>query len=171
MKREKQKVLVNISETQMTTALADYARADAEMERINTELDEQFTELRRQVADRLQELSDTRSASLEVVQAFAMENRESLFAKKKSMETAHGVIGFRTGTPKLKTLPKFTWAAVTMLLKEFLPGHVRVVTEPAKDKLLADRDDRNVYTCFAKCGIEVVQDETFYVELKKEETN
>lgn len=53
---------------------------------------------------------------------------------------AHGVIGFRTGTPKLKTLKGFTWASALQLVKEFLPGYVRQTEEIAKDKLLADRD-------------------------------
>ena len=85
------------------------------------------------------------------------------------METVHGTLGFRTGTPKLKTLKGFTWGAVTNLLTEFLPGYVRTVVEPAKDKLLADRDDEQTAALFPKVGITVVQDETFYVEPKKEE--
>ena len=85
------------------------------------------------------------------------------------MESVHGVIGFRTGTPKLKTLKGFTWGAVTNLLKEFLPAYVRVTEEPAKDKLLADRDNEEVSGMFTRVGIAVAQDETFYVEPKKEE--
>jgi phage host-nuclease inhibitor protein Gam len=88
--------------------------------------------------------------------------------KKKSLESVHGVIGFRTGTPKLKTLKGFTWGAVTNLLKEFLPKYVRTTEDPAKDKLLADKDDREVSDLFGKVGIAVVQDETFFIDLKKE---
>jgi phage host-nuclease inhibitor protein Gam len=85
------------------------------------------------------------------------------------MEMVHGVIGFRTGTPKLKTLKGFTWGAVTNLLKEFLPSYVRVSEEPAKDRLLADREVPETASLFPKVGIFVDQDETFYVEPKKEE--
>ena len=93
---------------------------------------------------------------------------------------AHGVIGFRTGTPKLKTLKGFTWASALQLVKEFLPSYVRKTEDVAKDKLLADRDmevkvkdgeDKvKLSHEMARCGIQVVQDETFYVEPKKEET-
>ena len=63
--------------------------------------------------------------------------------------------------------------------------YIRQSEEIAKDKLLADReleevvvydtptgDPREVTMCeaMAVCGIQVVQDETFYVEPKKEET-
>ena len=104
-----------------------------------------------------------------MVQAYSLENRERLFSKKKSMEGTHGVYGFRTGTPRLKTLRGFTWAAVLNLIKEFLPGYVRVKEEPAKDLLLADREIPEVAAEFEKCGIEVVQDESFFIDLKKEE--
>ena len=46
---------------------------------------------------------------------------------------------------------------------------LRTVVEPAKDKLLADRDNEEVQAMLPKVGISVVQDETFYVESKKEE--
>ena len=84
------------------------------------------------------------------------------------MESAHGVFGFRTGTPKLKNLKGFTWAAVTNLCKELLPAYIRTTEELAKDKLLADRDVQEVAEFFPKIGVQVVQDETFYLEPKKE---
>lgn len=83
---------------------------------------------------------------------------------------AHGTIGFRTGTPKLKTLKGFTWASALNLVKEFLPDFIRKTEEVAKDRLLADRDVDGMNEKMAKCGIVVAQDETFYVEPKQEES-
>lgn len=90
--------------------------------------------------DGLAELSDVKDGAFEIMQAYAVENKEELFARKKSVESAHGVFGFRTGTPKLKNLKGFTWAAVTNLCKELLPSYIRTSEELAKDKLLADRE-------------------------------
>ena len=70
---------------------------------------------------------------------------------------------------KVKTLKGFTWASALQLVKEFLPTYLRQTEEIAKDKLLADRDVEDMQPQMAKCGIQVVQDETFYVEPKKEE--
>lgn len=85
------------------------------------------------------------------------------------METTHGILGFRTGTPKLKTRKGFTWAAVLELLKEFNPAYIRTTDEVAKDKLLADRDNEQMPDLMQKVGVMVDQDETFFVEPKKEE--
>lgn len=168
MAREKKTVHTGVSTEQMETAFGDYAVADAKLQKINATIDVQVTNIREKYADEISRLSDTKEKAFDVMQAFALENKDELFAKKKSLESVHGVIGFRTGTPKLKTLKGFTWGAVTNLLKEFLPAYVRTTEEPAKDKLLADRDDEKTAALFTKVGITVVQDETFYVEPKKE---
>lgn len=167
-KRVKKTVLTNISESQMNEALTAYAKADASIVKINADLDVKFTKLRDEKADELAKLEAEKSEAFDLVQAFALENKETQFSKKKSLELSHGVIGFRIGTPKLKNKKGFTWAAVTNLLKEFLPGYIRTVDEPAKDKLLADRNDEAVAPLLEKVGVEVVQDEAFYIELKKE---
>ena len=79
------------------------------------------------------------------------------------------MLGFRVGTPKLKTKKGFTWPAVTQLLKVFLPDYVRTTEEPAKNLLLDARDDEAVAKLFPEIGVYVDQDETFFVECKKEE--
>lgn len=167
--REKKTVYTGVSQEEMEQAFAEYAKADARQQKIQAEMDVQMTRIREKWQEELSKLQETKDKSFDVMQAFAMENRAELFSKKKSMETVHGVIGFRLGTPKLKNLKGFTWASVTNLLKEFLPTYVRVKEEPDKDKLLADRESEEVFPLFEKVGVAVVQDETFFVEPKKEE--
>lgn len=167
--REKKTVYSGITMEQMEQAFADYAKADARQRKITAEMDVAMTRIREKWQDELQKLTDTKDKAFDILQAFALENRDELFSKKKSLETTHGILGFRTGTPKLKTLKGFTWASVLNMLKEFLPGYVRTVEEPAKDKLLADRDDEETAALFSKVGITVVQDETFFVEPKQED--
>jgi len=169
MAREKKIVRTSVSTEQMESAFAEYARADARTQKINATMDIEMTKIREKYADELGKLSEVKENAFDIMQAFAVENQVDLFSKKKSLETLHGVIGFRTGTPKLKNLKGFTWAAVTKLLLEFLPDYVRTTEEPAKDKLLADRDNAKVADLFPKVGIAVIQDESFYVEPKKEE--
>lgn len=168
MAREKKVIHEGVTREQMETAFSEYAIADARLDKINATIDVQMTNIREKYADEINSLNEKKEKNFDVMQAYAVENKAELFAKKKSMESIHGVIGFRTGTPKLKTLKGFTWGAVTKLLLEYLPGYVRVIEEPAKDKLLADREDEEVSKLFPKVGISVMQDETFYVEPKKE---
>lgn len=167
--REKKTVYSGVKQDEMELAFADYARADARIQKINATMDIEMTRIREKYQDELGKQSELKDKSFDILQAYAMENREELFSKKKSMETTHGTMGFRTGTPKLKTLKGFTWGAVVNLLKEFLPGYVRTSEEANKEKLLADRESEEVTALFPKVGITVVQDEAFFVEPKKEE--
>lgn len=167
--REKKTVYSGITSEQMEQAFADYAKADARQQKITAEMDIQMAKIREKWQDELAKLAETKDNAFDVMQAYAMENRDELFSKRKSLETTHGTIGFRTGTPKLKTLKGFTWNAVVNMLKEFLPGYVRTSEEANKEKLLADRESEEVVALFPKVGITVVQDEMFFVEPKKEE--
>lgn len=168
MARTKKTVVSGISREQAEQAFAEFAAADAKVNNLTSKMDIEMTRIREKYADQLAELSDVKEKNFEVMQAFATEHKDELFAKKKSLESAHGVFGFRTGTPKLKNLKGFTWAAVTNLAKELLPGYIRTSEELAKDKLLADRELPEVAAIMPKIGVQVVQDETFYVEPKKE---
>lgn len=167
-KREKKIVISGITREAMEDAFGRYATADAEVQCINAAMDKEFVAIREQYADRLAELEDEKRDAFAVMQVFATEQREALFTKRRSLETTHGIIGFRTGTPKLKTRRGFTWAAVLELVREFLPSYIRTSEEVAKDKLLADRENEQLQPLMQKCGIDVVQEESFYVEPKKE---
>ena len=169
MARQKKTIITGVTREQMEEAFGQYATADAEVQSINADMDRQFVAIREQHAERLAELEQQKTAAFEKMQVFATENREDLFSKRRSLETTHGTIGFRIGMPKIKLKRNFTWAAVLELLKEFGKDYIRIVEEPARDKFLADRDMEECQQVMDKCGVYVAQDETFYVEPKKEE--
>ena len=175
-------IVTGVTRESADEAFAVYAKADAQSAKITADIELQCAKIREKYASKLAELEGEKEKAFDTLQAYALENQTELFSKKKSLEMAHGVIGFRTGTPKLKTLKGFTWASALQLVKEFLPDYVRQTEELAKDKMLADREamvttdedplgtGKPMTEMMAKCGIQVVQDETFYVEPKREET-
>lgn len=187
MGRQKKTIISGVTRESADEAFATYAKSDAQIQKINAEIELQCAKIREKYADRLSVLCSEKENAFDVLQSFATEHQAELFTKKKSLDMAHGTIGFRTGTPKLKTLKGFTWASALQLAKKFLPAtYIRQTEDIAKDRLLADRDleDVAVYDtatgdprdvpmkeAMAVCGIQVVQDETFYVEPKKEEAS
>ena len=159
---------------------SQYAKADASINKIQADVELQCARIREKWQERLTSLMEERSESFDVLAGYAAEHPE-LFTRRKSLEMVHGTIGFRTGTPKLKTLKGFTWASALELVKRILPGYIRDRDpEIAKDKLLADREldsivlntaTRDVVSmqdALKGCGLQVVQEETFYVEAKGE---
>jgi phage host-nuclease inhibitor protein Gam len=169
MKREKKIIKSGISAADFEQQLSIYAAANAEANKIKASMDVQFVAIRERYKDKLEALEQQSREAFDLIQQWAVEHRDTLFRTRRSMEHTHGILGFRTGTPKLKTLKGFTWSAVLQLLKEFLPDFVRTTEEPAKDLLIAQRDNEDVNRRFPQCGIQVVQDESFFIELKTEE--
>lgn len=168
-KRVKKTIITGVSKDAAEEAFAVYAKADAERAKITADIELQCARYREKHQERLSQLQTIQDEAFETLQSYATENQAELFSKKKSLDMVHGTIGLRTGTPKLKTLKGFTWASALQLVKEFLPGHIRTAEEIAKDKLLADREDETVAANLSRCGIMVTQDETFFVEPKKED--
>lgn len=185
MARQKKTIITGVTRESADEAFATYAKSEAQIQKINAEIELQCAKIREKYADRLSVLGAEKENAFDVLQSFATEHQSELFTKKKSLDMAHGTIGFRTGTPKLKTLKGFTWASALQLAKKFLPAtYIRQTEDIAKDRLLADREleEVEVYDtptgdprtasmqeAMAAVGIQVVQDETFYVEPKKEE--
>lgn len=180
-KRQKKTIISGVSKEAAEEAFATYAKADAERAKITAEIELKCAQIREKHQDRLSQLQATQEEAFDTLQAYATENQPELFSKKKSLEMVHGTIGFRTGTPKLKTLKGFTWASALHLVKEFLPTFIRITEEIDKSRLLSERDSEALKLgelpgegvplreVMAKCGISVVQDETFFVEPKKED--
>ncbi len=163
-KRKKTTVITGVSREQANQAFGTFALATAQIDAINANIDEQCAAIRDEHTAQLTQLTAEKEQCFEVLKAFATENKAQLFAAKKSLDMPHGVIGFRTGTPKLKTLKGYTWAAALQLVKQLLPSYVRLSEEIAKDKLLADRNTQLLQSMLQQCGMQVVQDETFYVD-------
>lgn len=166
--RQKQTVKTNITAEQLRDALGAYAAADKKISKINADLDIKITAMREQRAAELAALNNEKNAAFATVQTYAVENKELRFKKRKSKEFAHGVYGFRTGTPKLKQKKGYTWKKILNLLQKHLPAYVRTIHEAAKDRILADRNTPEVAEHLAAVGIEVIQEESFFIELKKE---
>lgn len=168
MARKKKEIISGITRDEMEKAMHDYTTADAAQRALTAEMDGKLSEIREQYAERLQELDVEKDEAFNRCQAFATENREELFSKRKSMETTHGTLGFRIGTPALKPGKGMTWAGVLELLKLKGKNYIRTVEEIAKDKILAERDSDECKVVMDACHISVVQKETFYVEPKTE---
>ena len=165
--RQKKKVLSGITTEAAEQAFAEYSKAVSSIKKIEAEIELKCTKIREAYSEQLDTHRETKNEGFEVLQAYANENKKQ-FEKKKSVELAHGIIGFRTGTHKLEKLKGFTWDAVKELVKKHLPDYIRTKEEINKEGLIAERGNKEVNKQFSKCGIEVGQDETFYVEPKEE---
>ena len=169
MEKRKTKVLqTELTAEEAEQALGIYAAAHARMASLTSKMDVEITRIREKYQEEMSKLSGIQTESFEKVQHYATINPQ-LFLKKKSIDMTHGTLGFRTSTPALKLITKFTWGSVLTMVKEFMPDYIRTKEEVDKESILAQRDSEVVSANLTKCGMRVVQDETFFIDLKKEE--
>jgi len=131
-------------------------------------LDAEIQAVRDSYETRLGTLTRVLEEKTEAARAWAERNPEE-FGQRKSIDFAHGVIGFRTGTPKLKTVPKWKWDGVLESLRAARWGaaYIRVKEEINKEQLIADIGARVLSEAdLRKAGAQVVREESFFVEPK-----
>ncbi len=167
MAREKKKVYSNVSKELAEQAMSIFAQAANRVSSIEAKMNQDLQEVRERYVDDLNKQNEVKDEQVKVLETFAYEQKES-WGKKKSADLVHGTIGFRTGMPKVKFEKGFNGKSVTAILKEQFPDYVRTVYEMDKDKLIANHEEENFETICKKAHIEVVQDETFFVESKQE---
>ena len=161
------KLKTGITAPEFEKAIAGYAIAERREAEINKAMEAEVNELREKYEDELICLAQAKNSAFEIARSYCISNKEALFNRRRSLGTVAGVAGFRLGTPRLKTMPGTTWSKVLDELKEKLPAYIRTAEEPAKDLLLADRNKEEVAPALMQIGIQVVQDELFYIEAKR----
>lgn len=155
---------VGISREEFEKSMAEYAAAERSEQTIKAKMEAEMNKVRAKYAGQLEDLVAFKEVHFNVVEQYAIEHRAELFADKKKVEAAYCTLGFRTGSPKLKLIDGFTWPYVTERCREFLPDYIKTTYDLAKSKLLADRSKEEVSSQFEKVGVQVVQDETFYLD-------
>lgn len=101
-----------------------------------------------------------------LVQAWAEANPQE-FGNRKSIDFPAGKVGFRTGTPKVKTLAGWTFARVLEKLNSLTWGRafVRVKEEIDKESLIAAHSQANLAPGeLREIGVRIDQDEAFFIE-------
>ena len=164
--RNAKKLKTGITEAQYEQAMEKYAEAEMREAEINKAMEAEVNELMEKYEDELICVAQGKNAAFEIVRSYCSNNKEALFARRRSIGTVHAIAGFRLGTPRLKTAAG-NWNKLLELLKQKLPAYIRTSEEPAKDLLLADRHKEAVAPVLMELGVQVVQDELFYIESKK----
>lgn len=151
---------------QFDSTVDEICRLQLERESLVTGRDKKLADIMEEHNPEIERLGEEISAKLLLCEKYATTHRETLFGKIKSATSALATFGFRVGNPTLKLLNrKWKWDDVVAALKS--SGRfecVRTKEEPNKDalKMLSDAD-------LAAVGLRIEQQETFYIEPKRED--
>lgn len=168
MARVKTKVVSNVTLDQAQEASAQFANAATQLSTLEAKMNAEINRVKDKYQDKITDLQESMKEPQEVLKVFASEQQEN-WGKKKSTELLHCVIGFRTGMPKVTKAKGFSWDAVTELAVKLFPHLVRTKSELDKDAVIMLSKEDGFGEVKEKIYIDVVQEETFFVEAKKEE--
>lgn len=135
---------------------------DAELAAVRCKYEAELPSIETEIADRLKLAQDYCDA------------HPDIFPRdRKSIEIVHAIVGYRTGTPKLKLLRGWTWDRCLEMIQQFGFPFARTKLEVDKESILRfaaeETDQERLRTRVLKpIGAQIVQDETFYVEPKIE---
>lgn len=165
--RAKKILITNISHEEAEQAMAAFAQCNTQLKLIESRIEEEKQQIDNKFVGDISRLKESMEEQIKVLQIYGQQYKDSW--KGKSLALVHGKIGFRTGNPKLVKDKKFTWNAVTELLKKAFPDFIRTTHEINKEALIAFRDKKEFEEIKENCYVDVIQDESFYVEANAEE--
>ena len=160
-----------ITREEADALVADIAGCENNRRVIQAKLDKEKLELESKYASEFELIDERVKQDRDALKGWAGQNPQ-LFEKKKSYEFACGTVGFRTGMPALKPLNK-SWNMDKALqaTMQHLPNFI--IGKPVIDSagLIAQREDPDIIAQLPKCGLRIVQQETFYVDPKLADTD
>lgn len=156
----------------LESVFGEYAAVAIETAALKAELEESIRKTRAGYEAAFARLDEQAAALLADVEAWAAGHPEE-FKEKKSLELLHGVIGFRTSTPRV-AIPRGTDEdeLAATLAESGLDCYVRLRRELDKPAILAAVADtapaNEAEAVLAAYGIRVRQSERFFAEVREE---
>lgn len=162
MKRIKQTLITPRTRDEAETIVGQLTELIIAERETKALMDQRVKEIKDEYQAQLVDINERITPLYLRIEAWAEANLES-FGRNKSLAMLHGVIGWRTDTPSLKTRKGWTWDRVLETLGTFSPQFIRTKEEVDKQAILAAREnllDGDLKTM----GVEIVQQVKFFVE-------
>jgi phage host-nuclease inhibitor protein Gam len=164
MNARKKQTVVRTREA-VEALIGDIAAIKNRQRLLTAAMDNQLQTVREQYEPELARHSAVLAQKIERARAWSAANPGE-FGPARSIETVHGVFGWRTGGPSLRTVAGWDWERVLGTLKAVnATGYIRVKEEVNKLNLLADREAIGVEK-LREIGLRVVREDAFFVEPK-----
>jgi phage host-nuclease inhibitor protein Gam len=163
----KPRIKVNLpllqSRDEAEAALRDLALAVNKQRKLIADRDQQVLLLNKAFESPLAELDQKVATQTDALRAWAEANPDQFPKDRKSLQMSAGILGFRTGTPKLALLSRaWNWDKVLQAVQQWLPNFIRNKPEVDKEAILGQSDDLAEF--LPRVGLKVVQDESFFIE-------
>lgn len=154
------------TQAQFESTVDEICRLSLRKEQLVNNRDQLLADVREEHDPEIERLGADISAKIVLCEKFATVHKETLFGKLKSAASSLGVFGFRTGNPKLVLLSrKWKWDDVLTALRLKNREDLIRKKEEADKEALKRLDEAEL----AGFGLRIDQDESFYIEPKRDD--
>ena len=174
MPRKKKVIVVAPLETDLEAIMKDYHEAEVGLKAVEAQLDTQITKAKDSLKPKIEALKAQKEAAFQSLEAFAIANPDK-FKKRRSMSMIHGKFGLRTGSWKLvfgygkkkiaaAIVEGLTFSSDPDADRQLKSDLLRVKKEINAEAIIERRNDARIVGLLRDAGIDVVQEETFFVD-------
>ena len=149
--------------------MTQYASAVGNINKLKAEMELKIQAIRQRYQTKIDPHQKVQAETFEKIQAWAVEHKEEDFVRKKSQDWGVAVLGFRVNPPKVKALKGFTLKAALALIIERGLSFTKQKIELNKELIIESREDEAVMESMRSCGLTVIQEEGFFIDVKEEE--
>jgi phage host-nuclease inhibitor protein Gam len=164
-KRITRKMTRLMTKKEVEEVMKDYSELETKREALQKAFEEEMKQVKEKYKQKLDEVQEQMEEQVDQLQHYA-ESHYSQFKKHRSISSPYGAIGFRINPPKVQQMEGFDPEETLERLTEIKPEFVLVKKRLNKGEILKHRDEKQTLELLHRCGLDVVQDETFFIEAK-----
>lgn len=164
---------IKITREQCAEEVRKYAETQNKINALDAEMNRELLAVKEQYEARIEELKADAKVHHKLIEGWAIDNPDEFPPDKKSLEFPCGVVGHRTGTPTVATIGGWTLGRALKVLVS--RGESRFVTTKeslSKEAILSAFRKKDVSVEWLReVGLEIRQNEKFFIEPKLETSN
>ena len=179
-KRRKSPVTVVPTRDEAMDEMAKYAKLFIEQKGLEAKMNAELQAVNDKYKTDIDHLQLDMDGHFAKIKLYAEEHKPDFEEKRRSQNWTHGMVGFRTGTPKVAIEKGFEIDGECVNLKNIvgimtansLDGYlVRKAPSLNKQKIIETfkGEDQEKIEDLKVCGLRVVQDETFFIDVEYKE--
>ncbi len=163
---------VKITRDQCAEEVRKYAETQNHINALDAKMNKEILAIKERFESQIEELKQKAKVHAKLIEGWAMDNPDEFPADKKSVDFPCGTIGHRTGTPTVSTIGGWTLGrALKVLISRGDARFVATKESLSKEAILTAFRKKEVSPEWLReVGLEVRQNEKFFIEPKLEST-
>ena len=144
-----------------------YASSERALIALQKEMDEKLEHLRASYRNKMASYMQLQAMACSSLTDAAYRYYDLWFSKEKKMELSHGCFGFYKEAPRLIKQRGKTWEQIIQTCEQQAPTFLSPKKELSHEKILAQRHIPAVQSLISLVGLQVVEDEFFFIRSKE----